>query len=479
MNNINQKLKAAFPSIEKIWDESIIPTLSEYIKIPNKSLMFDKDWKTHGFMDQAMKLIVDWCKAHPLKDMKLELLESKDRSPLLFIDIPGQSDETVFLYGHMDKQPEMRGWDDDKGPWNPVIKDGKLYGRGGADDGYSTFAAMTAIATLQQNNIPHARCIIFIEASEESGSVDLPYYLTKLKDRIGKPTLIIALDSGAGNYEQLWGTTSLRGVVSGELAIQVLKNGIHSGVGGGVVPSVFLVLHELLNRIEDTKNGRILIDKLDIEIPNNRIEEAKITAKALDQALLDAYAFAGNTQAVDKDMTELLLNRTWRPSLSITGISGIPKLENAGNVVIPKVTFKLSIRIPPTLNPDAAQEAIKEALEASPPFGANVTYTPEETGAGWNAPALKDWLKKANDNASELFFNQPAAYFGEGGSIPFMGTLGDMFPEAQFLITGVLGPLSNAHGPNEFLHIDFVKRITGCVAAVLAAHYQSGKKIGN
>lgn len=468
MKNINQKLKAAFPTIEKIWDESIIPTLCEYIKIPNKSFFFDKDWEKHGFMDRAMQVIVTWCKAHPLKGMKLKLLEDKDRSPLLFIDIPGQSEETVLLYGHMDKQPEMRGWDDDKGPWKPVIQDGKLYGRGGADDGYSVFTAMTAIATLQQNNIPHAHCIILIEAAEESGSIDLPHYLTQLQDQIGTPSLIIALDSGAGNYEQLWGTTSLRGVANGDLTIQVLNNGIHSGVGSGVVPSVFLVLHELLNRMEDTKSGQVLIDKLHVAIPDNRIQEAKITAKTLGQNFLDAYAFAGNTHAIDKDIAELLLNRTWRPSLSITGISGIPKLENAGNVVLPKITFKLSMRIPPTLDPDIAQEAIKEVLETSPPFSANVTYTPEESGAGWNAPNLEDWLKKANDNASELFFNKPAAYFGEGGSIPFMGMLGEMFPKAQFLITGVLGPLSNAHGPNEFLHIDYVKRITGCIAAILA-----------
>ena len=472
MDDINQKLKDAFPTIEKVWDDSIIPTLCEYIKIPNKSPMFDKDWKKHGHMDQAMQLIVDWCKQHPLKGMQLDVIETDDRTPLLLIDIPGQSDETVLLYGHMDKQPEMRGWDDGKDPWQPVIQDGKLYGRGGADDGYSTFAAMTAIATLQQQNIPHARCLILIEGSEESGSIDLEHYLTQLEDRINNPTLIIALDSGAGNYEQMWGTTSLRGVIGGDLAIQVLHKGIHSGLGSGVVPSVFLVLHELLNRIEDSKNGRISIDALNVDIPDNRVQEAKLTADTLNQHLFDAYDFAGNTRAVDKDITELLLNRTWRPTISVTGISGIPEIENAGNVVLPKITFKLSVRIPPTLDTETAQKALKKAFEASPPFGANITYTPKETGLGWNAPALEDWIAKANDNASQLFFNKPAAYFGEGGSIPFMGMLGDMFPKAQFLITGVLGPLSNAHGPNEFLHIDFVKRLTGCVAAVLAAHYQ-------
>ena len=339
MDEINQKLKAAFPNIEKTWDESIIPTLCEYIKIPNKSIMFDENWQEHGYMDQAMQLIVDWCKAQPINNMKLDLLETDGRTPLLFIEIPGQSDETVLLYGHMDKQPEMRGWDDDKDPWKPVLQDGKLYGRGGADDGYSTFAALTAIATLQQNNIPHARCVILIEASEESGSVDLVHYLGKLNDRIGSPSLIVGLDSGAGNYEQLWATTSLRGVVGGDLEIQVLRHGIHSGIGSGVVPSVFLVLHEILNRVEDTENGRILIDALNVDIPERRIEQAKETAKTLKKELFDAYDFAGSTHAVDDKVAELLLNRTWRPTISVSGISGIPKIENAGNVTLPKITF--------------------------------------------------------------------------------------------------------------------------------------------
>jgi len=471
MKDTNQKLKAALANIEKTYDDSIIPTLSEYIKIPNKSIMFDKDWKAHGYMDQAMQLIVDWCKKQTIQDMQLELIEAEGRTPLLLIDIPGQSDETVLLYGHMDKQPEMRGWDEDKGPWEPIIQDGKLYGRGGADDGYSTFAALTAIKTLQENDIPHARCVLIIEASEESGSVDLIYYLEQLKDRINTPSLIIALDSGAGNYEQFWSTTSLRGVVGGDLEIRVLNHGMHSGLASGIVPSVFLVLHNILNRIEDRRTGCINIDTLNVAIPSERIEQAQHTANALGTTLLGAYDLTDSTQPVNNDNTELLLNRTWRPSLSITGITGIPSAENAGNVTLPRITFKLSVRIPPTLDVEVAQNTLKEFFESNTPFNAKVTYTPHETGQGWNAPALEDWLKAANENASQLFFGKPSAYFGEGGSIPFMGMLGDMFPKAQFLITGVLGPLSNAHGPNEFLHIDYVKRITGCVASVLASHY--------
>ncbi len=471
MDDIKKTLKAAFPAIEKRWDDSIIPTLCDYIKIPNKSVIFDKDWEANGHMAKAMQLIVDWCKAHPLKDMKLELLTEKGRTPLLFIEIPGQSDETVLLYGHMDKQPEMRGWAEGKGPWEPVIEDGKLYGRGGADDGYSTFAAMTTISMLQENNIPHARCVILIEASEESGSIDLEYYLAQLKVRIGTPSLIVCLDSGAGNYEKLWGTTSLRGLVGGELTIKVLNKGMHSGLGSGVVPSVFSVLQNLVSRVEDSSTGEVTLKKLHVDIPVNRMKQIEETAKILGQSFLDGYDFADQTQPVSTDISELLLNRTWQPALSVTGVDGMPKIENAGNVTLPKFSVKLSLRIPPTLPPEKAQEILKETFEKDPPFNATVEYKPIEAGPGWNAPAMDSWLIKANEEASQLFFNKPAAYLGEGGCIPFMGMLGDIFSKAQFMITGVLGPLSNAHGPNEFLHIDFVKKLTGCIAYVLAAHF--------
>ncbi|WP_242491914.1 M20/M25/M40 family metallo-hydrolase [Coxiella burnetii] len=264
-----KKAHEIYQTISTLWDDSIIPELANYIKIPNKSVLFDADWKAHGYMDEAMTLIVEWCEKQPIKDMKLEVVELPGRTPLLFIEIPGQTDETVLLYGHMDKQPEMKGWDADLGPWKPVIKEDKLYGRGGADDGYAAFASLTAIAMLQRFQIPHARCIVLIEACEESGSADLPFYLHQLKNRIGNPNFVICLDSGCGNYEQLWCTTSLRGVIGSELKIEVLKTGLHSGTGSGIIPSPFLILRQLLNRIEDSQTGTIIVDELKVDIPLN------------------------------------------------------------------------------------------------------------------------------------------------------------------------------------------------------------------
>jgi acetylornithine deacetylase/succinyl-diaminopimelate desuccinylase-like protein len=167
----------------------------------------------------------------------------------------------------------------------------------------------------------------------------------------------------------------------------------------------------------------------------------------------------------------MLLNRTWRPALSITGIDGVPSLSDAGNVLRPMTAAKISLRIPPGVDADHATASLKEILERDPPYGASVTFKGEMGADGWAAPDLSPWLETATDEASRTFFGKPAMYMGEGGSIPFMGMLGERFPEAQFLITGVLGPGSNAHGPNEFLDIPTGKRLTACVARVLEDHY--------
>lgn len=473
MPNIDTKLKAAFSTISDRWDSDIIPQLERYIAIPNKSPLFDADWRQHGFMTEAMELIVKWCKAQPIEGMSLTVHEDDNRTPLLFIEIDGKIDETILLYGHMDKQPEMKGWDEDKAPWKPVIQDGKLYGRGGADDGYAIFASLTAIRTLQENNIPHGRCVIVIEASEESGSCDLEYYIDKLKPQIGTPSLVICLDSGCGNYEQLWSTTSLRGVIAGKLSIDVLKDGVHSGQGSGIVPSTFTILRELFDRVEDATTHTVTFDALKADIPQARIDQAKIAADALGDELLSTYTFVNQTQPLQQNGAEAILNRTWRPTLSVTGQEGLPPIETAGNVTLPHLSVKISFRLPPIVDAAKAAQALKETFETNPPHHAKVKFDILEYGSGWNAPTLAPWLETANDVASNIFFDKPAAYMGEGGSIPFMGMLGDLFPDAQFLIAGVLGPKSNAHGPNEFLHINMAKRLTGCVASVIASHFES------
>jgi len=458
--------------VDRLWDASIIPTLSEYIRIPNKSPQFDPKWKLNGHMDKAARLLADWCLANAPAGMKLDVVEEENRTPLLLIEIPGDLDETILLYGHLDKQPEMRGWEPGLGPWTPVLRDGKLYGRGGADDGYAVFAALTAINALKQQKIPHARCVILIEACEESGSSDLPHYVDALKHRIGEPDLIICLDSGCANYDQLWLTTSLRGLVGGILSIDVLTQGVHSGSGSGVIPSCMMVLRQLLARIEDDKTGRVLIKELHVDIPSQRIEQAQHTAGLLKQDIYESLPFVERAKPVSTDPVELILNRNWRPALSVTGSEGLPTLENAGNVTLPSLKLKLSMRLAPTCDAKQAAALIKQALEHGPPFGAKVEFQVTEAESGWSAPNEDLWLASAVEKASQNYFGKAAMYMGEGGSIPFMGMLGKKFPKAQFVITGLLGPGSNAHGPNEFLHIEAAKKLTCCIAEVIAGQYR-------
>lgn len=455
--------------VDATWSDSILPKLSDYVRIPNKSPLFDPDWEKHGYMEQAIQLMADWCRRQPIAGMSVEILRLTGRTPLLFIDIPGQIDSCVLLYGHLDKQPEFTGWQEGLAPWEPVIRDGKLYGRGGADDGYAVFASLTAIAALDAQRIPRARCVVIIEASEESGSPDLPAHVEALAERLGTPALVVCLDAECGNYEQLWCTTSLRGYLGGRLDIRVLTEGVHSGAGSGIAPSCFRVLRQLLSRIEDEASGNLPHESLHVEIPTERRAQARATAAVLGESVWTRLPFVQGARPVVHDPVELLLNTTWKPSLTITGIDGLPALRDAGNVLVPTLSVNLSFRLPPTADPHRAARVLKGVLESEPPYGAEVAFTPgSATTRGWDAPAFEPWLQDSMQRASREFFSRDAMYMGTGGSIPFMGMLGERFPRAQFLVTGVLGPHANAHGPNEFLHIDTARKVTLCVSHVLA-----------
>ena len=459
--------------VEAFWDESILPSITEYIRIPNKSPAFDPQWVEHGYMEDAVTLMEAWARRQlgAFPGATLEVVRLAGRTPLLLIDLPGDSNDTVLLYGHLDKQPEMKGWSDGLGPWQPVLKDDKLYGRGGADDGYAIYACLCALHALKEQNLPRARCVVMIEACEESGSYDLPFYVDHLKDRLGNPSLVVCLDSGCGDYERLWLTTSLRGIAAGTLTVRVLTEGVHSGDASGIVPSSFRLTRALLSRLEDEATGAIKLQDLYVQIPPQRIEQAKQAAEVLGDSVYTKFPFAGATRPMAEERADMVLNRTWRPQLAVVGMDGYPTPQDAGNVLLPFSTTKLSLRLPPTLDAMAAVDAVKQALEADPPYGASVEFDGRDGQSGWHAPALAPWLEQAVAQASQEAFGKPAAYMGEGGSIPFMGMLGEKFPDTQFVITGVLGPHSNAHGPNEFLHIPTGKRVTAAVARLIVAHH--------
>lgn len=462
------KIDALTTFVNRHWDGSAVPELMEYIRIPNKSPAFAPDWKSLGHMERAVGRFVDWCRRQDVGNMQLEVVRLEGRTPLIYMVIPGDAGGNVLLYGHLDKQPEMTGWRHGLGPWEPVLDGDRLYGRGGADDGYATFASLLAVKALQEQGIDHPRCVIIIEACEESGSYDLPPYIDLLKDRIGQPDLVICLDSGCGNYDQLWNTTSLRGLIGGILKVEILAEGVHSGDASGVVPSSFRIMRQLLDRIEDPETGLVDAPEFNADIPAERLEQARRAAAVLGDELAARFPFVPGARPVTRDPTALVLNRTWRPALAVTGAGGLPTLDNAGNVLRPETALRLSLRLPPTCRPDQAAASLKDLLENDPPYGARISFTPDWQASGWHAPPMAAWLAEAIDQASLRHFGRPAMHMGEGGTIPFMGMLGEKFPEAQFLITGVLGPQANAHGPNEFLHIPTAKRLTCCVAEVIA-----------
>ena len=381
------------------------------------------------------------------------------------------------MYGHLDKQPEFSGWRNDLGPWTPKYENGKLYGRGSADDGYAAYASVAAIQALKNQNTPHPRIVSLIETCEESGSYDLLPYVDALRTRLGDVGLVICLDSGAGNYDQLWLTTSLRGMASGTLKVEVLTEGIHSGDASGLVPSSFRIMRQVLDRLEDSKSGRLLPASFHCEVPADRLAQAKATASILGEEVYKRFPWAhydcgGSTTfalPTTTDPLQALLNRTWTPTLSVTGAEGFPSLANAGNVLRPYTAFKLSLRLPPLVEADKAVAEMKKLLEDNAPYQARVTFESNGGATGWNAPSSTPWFEKALESASQAHFGASVGYIGQGGTIPLMNMLSQGFPKAQMMVCGVLGPKSNAHGPNEFLHVPYAKKLTASVAEVMAS----------
>jgi acetylornithine deacetylase/succinyl-diaminopimelate desuccinylase-like protein len=463
-------LKRLSSFVGSTWDSSIIERLTAYVRIPNKSPDFDPDWEKHGHMEAAVQLMAEWCRLQPLPGARVEIRRLPGRTPLLLIDIPGELPGCALLYGHLDKQPEFTGWLPGLGPWQPVIREGKLYGRGAADDGYAVFSSLTAIAALKDQQVRLPRCVVLIEACEESGSEDLPAHLAALGSAIPEPSLVVCLDAECGNYDQVWCTTSLRGNLIGTLTVRVLTEGVHSGMATGIAPTPFRILEQLLARIENPVTGDLLLDDLHVTLPADRRAQAAVAAQVLGASVAGKLPWAKGVQAVSNDPAELIINSTWRATLAVTGADGLPPTATAGNVLLPQITVKISLRTPPTCDAPRAAQTVREALERDPPYGAEVRFEPGGANTGWNAPTFAPWLEQSISRASQVIYGRDAVNIGCGGTIPFMGMLGERFPHTQFFITGVLGPHANAHGPNEFLHIEYAKKLTACVSLVLADH---------
>jgi len=457
-------------SIDRVWDESILDCLQAYIRIPNQSPQFDPHWEQNGHMESAVTLMADWCRAQAVPGMRVDIRRLPGKTPLLLVDIPGDLPGCVLLYGHLDKQPEFTGWSEGLGPWEPVMRDGKLYGRGGADDGYAVFSSLAAIAALKEQKVPLARCVLLIEASEESGSIDLPAHLESLGGVIEYPSLVVCLDAECGDYDRVWCTTSLRGNLTGRLHIRVLTEGVHSGMATGIAATPFRIAQQLLARVENPATGELLLDELRVDIPLDRRAQMSATAEVLGATVAGKLPWAPGVHAIDADPALLIANSTWRATLAVIGADGLPPVSSAGNVLLPELALKVSLRLPPTCDAARAVEAVRATLERDPPYHAEVCFEADPPTGGWNAPAFAPWLEQSIAHASQAVYGRTAMHAGCGGTIPFMGMLGREFPRTQFFITGVLGPHANAHGPNEFLDVGYAKKLTACVSIVLADH---------
>ena len=477
--------------IDRRWSERILPALQDYVAVPAKSPAFAPDWAEAGLLERVLQSAADWVLAQQVPGLRLEILRLKKpdgspRTPVLFFELPASagrdgtpapsSGQTALMYGHLDKQPEFNGWRSDLGPWTPKLEDGRLYGRGAADDGYAVYASIAALQALQAQGAAHPRVVGLIETCEESGSDDLLPYIDALRARLGDVGLVVCLDSGAGNYDQLWLTTSLRGMASGVLKVQVLTEGVHSGDASGLVPSSFRIMRQVLDRLEDSATGRLLPGGFHCEIPPLRRAQAAVTAGILGDEVHRRFPWAHHdcggatlfTLPTTTDPAEALLSRTWRPTLSVTGAEGLPALGDAGNVLRPYTAFKLSLRLPPLVDAAQAVQDLKALLEDNAPYQARVTFESQGAASGWNAPDSAAWFEEALQQASQAHFGAGCGTIGQGGTIPLMGQLSQGFPRAQMMVCGVLGPKSNAHGPNEFLHIGYAQRLTAAVAQVLA-----------
>ena len=463
--------------LKKKIKSTLIPSISEFIKIPNQSRSFDSEWATNGLQEKACKFAMDFAEKQEIQNLTMTLIEEKDKTPaILAIIDPFKNNETditdisktILMYGHIDKQPPLHGkWSKGLGPHTPVIKNNKLYGRGGSDDGYAWFTCILLAKTLQQNGIPHNRLVLFFETDEESGSRDLMHHLNKYKNQIGEPSLIICLDSGTTDYDHMCLTTTLRGLICFKLRVDVLTHGVHSGSASGIIPSSFRILRNVLDQFENSNTGE-LPPQFSVDIPQDKYGQAKLLTD-LNQGNIDfKFPILEGVESMGYSGFQNYINRIWKPQLSITGIDGLPSISKAGNVLLPFTEVTCSLRLPPSKPAQQTKLDIQKFFDqVKIPHNAKLSCNILKTGSGFECPSYSpSFLEIINKSGLETFGN-PVHFYGVGGSIPFLNDIKNVFPKSQFIITGVLGPNSNAHGPDEMLHLDYLEKLVLALAKIL------------
>ena len=455
---------------DEIWEDSILPSLSEFIEIKALSPLFEPKWAELGELDKTIELFCNCLDNQEISGMKSETHRIDGKSPVLLVTVDGTGPGEVIFYSHLDKQPSKPElWSDGLHPLKAVRRDPWLYGRGTIDDGYGGYLCATSVRLLQEAGIPHPRCTFLIETCEESGSFDLPPYLDALTGELGNPDMIVVMDSGGPDYDHIWMTEALRGLVSGTLSVKVSHEGIHSGNSGGSIPSSFRIIRELLDRVEDSKTGEVLIPEMHVEIGEDVQDKAKALAEVVGGSIWEQFPTVDTLVPVASTTEEMIIAMNWEPTLCVIGVDGIPPVQVAGNVLRTNTDLKLSFRIPPGVDSEAVISIVKEILEDEPPFGAEVSFTPDSCADGFHAPPLQGKVRDAIHESSLSLTGLPPLATWTGGTIPFMAMMQRKYPEAMFLCTGASGPGNNAHGPDEKLHIPSSKRLTVVLSSTISA----------
>ncbi|MED5398347.1 MAG: M20/M25/M40 family metallo-hydrolase [Candidatus Thermoplasmatota archaeon] len=455
---------------DEIWEQSILPSLSEFIEIKALSPLFEPAWAELGELDATIELFCKWLDEQDLDGMSYETHRIEDKSPVLLVSIDGTGPGEVIFYSHLDKQPSKPElWSEGLHPLKAVRRDPWLYGRGSIDDGYGGYLCVTSVKLLQEAGIPHPRCTFLIETCEESGSFDLPPYLEALSRQLGDPDMIVVLDSGGPDYDHIWMTEALRGLVSGTLSVRVSNEGIHSGTSGGSIPSSFRIQRMLLDRVEDSSTGEVLIPEMHVNISDEIRGKAAALAEVVGDSLWDQLPTVDSLVRVADTTEDMIIGMNWQPTLSIIGADGMPPVQVAGNVLRTNTDLKLSFRIPPGVDSETVLAKAKAILEANPPYGAAVTFTPDSCADGFHAPPMEGKVRDAIHDASMQLTGLPPLASWTGGTIPFMAMMQGKYPNAMFLCTGASGPGNNAHGPDEKMLIPSAKRLTAALSVTVSA----------
>lgn len=467
---MDEYLQSLMSRSDEIWEDSILPSLSEFIEIKALSPLFEPKWAEIGELDKTIDLFCNWLDDQGILGMKYETHRIDGKSPVLLVTVDGTGPGEVIFYSHLDKQPSKPElWSDGLHPLKAVRRDPWLYGRGTIDDGYGGYLCATSVRLLQEAGIPHPRCTFLIETCEESGSFDLPPYLDALTGELGNPDMIVVMDSGGPDYDHIWMTEALRGLVSGTLSVKVSHEGIHSGNSGGSIPSSFRIIRELLDRVEDSKTGEVLIPEMHVEIGEDVQDKAKALAEVVGGSIWEQFPTVDTLVPVASTTEEMIIAMNWEPTLCVIGVDGIPPVQVAGNVLRTNTDLKLSFRIPPGVDSEGVISIVKEILEDEPPFGAEVSFTPDSCADGFHAPPLQGKVRDAIHESSLSLTGLPPLATWTGGTIPFMAMMQRKYPEAMFLCTGASGPGNNAHGPDEKLHIPSSKRLTVVLSSTISA----------